>query len=111
MDITNEFEKRKSFLNWSVICSLKGIEITDQLSSNPRDLTMILNGVELNPINFFKRIEEEFDRAVEEKANEKLEQAKHDILDEYQEKVDEITNEIENVLWESIRGKKETEDK
>ena len=81
MDITEKFEDRHSFLHWFIIASLTGIEITDKIRSHPMLVTMQINGQEVNPVNSINRLEDQFNRMVEDKACAMLESMRTEIDD------------------------------
>jgi len=98
MDLTKQYEKRESFVNWFLICALSGVEITDQVRDKPRNVTMQLNGVEINPLHAIDRLEGEFDRLVEKSVQEKIEQLKTSILNPLEEQIgDMITDLKQNI--------------
>jgi hypothetical protein len=98
MDLTEQYQDRDSFIHWFLICALKGVDITDQIRAEPRKVTMQLNGVELNPMHALKRLEGEFDRLVEKSALEKVEDLKRDILEPFEEQVEDMTSALKKLV-------------
>ena len=98
MDLTKEYKNRDSFIQWFLICALKGVEITENVRNEPRDVKMQLNGVELNPLHALKRLEKEFNRLVEKKALERIEEIENDILEPFNEQVEELTRSLKNLV-------------
>lgn len=72
MDVTKEYKERDSFLKWFMIAALSGVDMKSGVIEVPRNLVLTLNGIELNVIHALKRLEEEFDRIVDAKVDEKL---------------------------------------
>jgi hypothetical protein len=102
MDITKEFENRRSLLHWFLIDSLVGIKIEQPITDIPRILTMQLNGIEINPLKAIERLEEQFDKLVEEKARELFEELKRDILEPFEDKVKELTDSVGLLITSKI---------
>lgn len=103
----NTFEDKDSFNYWFMIASLTDIDITDNIKDYPRVITMQINGDEINPENALKRLKEECDHKVNEKAKELAEQMKYEILDPISEKLVDIENSIDKQFEEYIeKGKK-----
>jgi hypothetical protein len=80
MDLTKEFENRNSFLHWFIIASLTGVDITENIKSDPMDITMQINGEEVNVLNSIKRLEEQFNTLVNDKALELIEGARDELI-------------------------------
>ncbi len=81
MDITKEFDCTEGFLHWFTIAALSGVEITEEVRARPLNLTMNLNGSDLNVVNALHRLEQEMDRIIEEKVEERLEKFDSDKMD------------------------------
>ena len=91
MDLTKEFKEHNSFIHWFLIAALTGIEITKEVKAKPRLVTMLINGVEINPLKAITRLEEQFDRMVADKAKEQVEEIKKDIMAPFDEQVEDMT--------------------
>lgn len=102
MDITKRFEDRDSFIHWFIIATLSGVEITENMRDCPRNLTMQLNGEDVNPENAIDRLEEEFNRMVEQKAKEMLDDMRRDILQPFEEKVEEMTGHLDELITSKL---------
>ena len=102
MDITKQFEDRDAFLHWFLIASLAGIKVEGAVTEVPRNLTMQLNGVDLNPEAALKRLEEQFDKLVAEKAQDLFEEMKRDILEPFEDKVKEMTDAVDSLVSAKI---------
>ena len=99
MDVTKEFKDRESFLHWFVIASVAGIKTkSEELCKEPRLITMQLNGVEIDPLRAINRMEEEFDRLVEKKAKELVEDITDDILSPFEEQVEDLTSAVKDII-------------
>lgn len=102
VDMTQQFEDRDGFLHWFLIASLAGIKVEGAVTEVPRIVTMQLNGVEVNPEAAIKRLEEQFDMLVVEKANELFEELKQDILKPFEDKVEEMTEVVKSLVAAKI---------
>lgn len=100
MDLTQEFDKTDSFIHWFIICALVGIDITEEVKKRPIDIKMTINEVEMNPLASLKRLEEEFDRLVDKKANEKIDIITDNIIEPFQEKIQELTDKLHELVFE-----------
>ncbi|MFA7287249.1 MAG: hypothetical protein WC055_00055 [Melioribacteraceae bacterium] len=99
----NKFTDTKSFHHWFMISALSGIDITEEIKSIPRVITMQINGVEINPEKALSRLEEEFDGLVEKEAKKMVQEMKNDILDPFEEKVRELTEGIEELIENKLK--------
>jgi hypothetical protein len=83
MNIDKQFEDRDSFLHWFIIAALTGVTITDNMKSDKEtNITMQLNGVEINPINSINRLEDQFDRMVKDKSIELIRDMQFEMQEE-----------------------------
>jgi hypothetical protein len=94
MEITERFENRDSFLHWFIIASLTGVEITAPMKSNPMNITMQINGEEVNPLNSIDRLEQQFERMVRDKACSLVEDIKYKLTERLNTSVGEVLEEI-----------------
>ena len=90
MNIEERFEDRDSFINWFIIASLAGIEITGEIKSKPMVVTMQINGEEVNPANSIDRLEKQFDRMVKDKACEMIDELKWDLGEKIRLNLEEV---------------------
>lgn len=104
MDITEEFKKRE-FVNWFIIASLKGIDITDVVKSEPRIVTMQINGVEINPLNAIKRLEKEFDHQIQKEVDMRFESLKADILNPIDDEITDMLSDLRKLIDNKVKGK------
>lgn len=102
MDITDDFEKRDSFLHWFLICALTGTKLTNEIKQKPYNLTMTWNGVDINCIRAISRLEDQFDDLVEKKAKKMIEDMKYDIMEPFHDKIDSMTEEIDTLIKERL---------
>lgn len=98
MDMTDQFSDRESFINWFLIAALSGVEITDKVRSEPRMVTMQLNGVEINPLAALKRLEEQFDRVVSEEAKKLFEEKQRAIFSPFEDKIREMSECVSSII-------------
>ena len=94
MDITEKFKDRGTLLHHFIIASLTGVEITDEMTKYPRILTMQINGQEVNPVNSIERLEQQFDRLVEDEARKMLEDLKFKINEKVELNVEQLLDEV-----------------
>ena len=94
MDVTEKFDDRDSFLHWFIIASLTGVEITEEIRSRPMVVTMQINGEEVNPANYIKRLGEEFDRMVNDKSQEAIEDLRDRIIEKLDLGIDSLIGEV-----------------
>jgi len=94
MEITERFENRDSFLHWFIIASLTGVEITAHMKSNPMNITMQINGEEVNPLNSIDRLEQQFERMVRDKACSLVEDIKYKLTERLNTSVEGVLEEI-----------------
>lgn len=111
MDVTEEFYKR-GWLEHMVICSLAAgkVEITEELSTNPKILTMQLNGVELDPLHFIKKLEDCFEESVKQEADKIVEEIKYTAMESIEETLDELNDTIKKMIDDKLGKYKEEED-
>lgn len=100
MDLTKEFKDQESFIHWFIIAAVCGTEITEAMKSEPRNITMQLNGEEIDPKRALLRLEEEFDRCVDKKAEEKIADIKRDILNPFEDEIERLTDTIDEMIAE-----------
>lgn len=111
MDMTEEFKNREGFLHWFLIASLTDVKTkSEKMYKEPRMVTMQLNGVEIDPMRAINRLEEEFDRLVEVKAKEMIEDITDDILDPFNEQVEDLTSAVKNILSAKLPNHLKEED-
>ena len=101
MDLTEQF-KHHPFINWFIIAAVTGVDITEAMKRGTKDITMQVNGDEVDPLRALTRLEEEFDRMIEIRASELIEDLKRDILTPFEDKVDEIRGELDKMLTDKI---------
>jgi hypothetical protein len=102
MNMNAEYKNRDSFAHWFIIAALKDIEITENMRSAPKIITMQINGEEVNPTNAILRVEQEFDRNVKLRAKELFEQYKDEIFEPFETKVDEMTKSLDSLINEKL---------
>lgn len=105
MDLTEEF-KNDQFVKWFIIAAISdGSTITDEMSDLPREITMQINNVEIDPLRAMKRLEEEFDRNVELRSKELVEDMKNEIFEPFENKVQEVTDVLNKYLSDKVSKK------
>ena len=99
MDVTEEFKKR-GWLEHLIINTLsKDITlITDEVRADPKILTMQLNGVDLDPMHFVKRLEECYSDAVKKEAQEIIDEIKENALGPVEDLIDEMHDTIRDII-------------
>jgi len=100
MDLTKEFYEsdREDFIHWALIASLTGCDITENMRSKPMNVTMQINGEEVNPLNTLKRLEEVFDEQVMDKAKEILTSSSFELTCDIQELTDQFNEDLHDKL-------------
>ena len=108
-DVTNFMkEDRDGFANWFIICALTESEVGPDANIGgdiPYILKMQLNGIEIDPIKAIDSLEKQMNRMVEERALEMVEETKKDILEPFEEKVEDLTNSLDALIKEKITNK------
>ncbi len=97
MDLTKEY-KHDEFVKWFIIAAITGVEITEVMRTRPMNITMQINGAEIDPYRAMKRLEDEYDDLVARKARQMVEEIKQDILEPFEDKVMEITMAMEQFI-------------
>ena len=105
MDATSEFRNQDSLFHWFVIASLAGVEITDNITAKPLNLTMQINGEEVNPVAAIRRLEEEHDKMIVSKAKELVEEIKRDVLFPFEDAVLDLTEKLDVLVREKFEEK------
>ena len=85
-DATDDYDNDE-FFKWFLIASLSGMPLNDQIRSVPRNLRLTLNGQEINPLKAIKRLEQQFNSMVNDKASEIV-----------QEHMERIQHNIDNII-------------
>jgi hypothetical protein len=104
MDMTENFKDRESFIQWFLIAAMAGMDMTETVVAKPSNITMQINGIEMNPLRAIQRMEEEFKRQIEDAANEKVEDLKNEILDPFEEQVQDMTAALKNLVSKKLKG-------
>ena len=105
MDMSKNFEDRESFVQWFLIAAIAGMEMTEAVVSKPSNITMQINGIEMNPLRAIQRMEEEFKRQIKVAANEKVEDLKNEILNPFEEQVPDMTVALKRLVSDKLRSK------
>jgi hypothetical protein len=102
MNMNDEFKDRDSFAHWFIIAALSDTKITENLRSEPKIVTMQINGEDVNPTKAILRLEQEFDRNVKLRAKELFEQYKDEIFEPLGTKVEEMTKSLDSLINEKL---------
>ena len=101
MDLTKSFED-KEFIHWAIIASVTGCKVTDKMSATPFDITMQINGEEVNPLNILTRMEEQYDYQVAKEAKSILKSATYDLTESIQEMVNDFETSLSRKIDEEM---------
>lgn len=103
MDMTRQFDERDSFAHWFIIASLSGVKITENIKNRPMDVKMQINGEDVNPEKAILRLEEEFDRMVNSKARELLQEWKGDVMEPFEDKIKDMTESLDGLISDKLQ--------
>ena len=101
VDVTDVFDNRRQdeeFLHWFLIASITGEPITEEMKANPKILEMAINGEKINPVRAIKRLEEDFDRMVENRAKALVDEIQGQIYNAVNDGLCVARREIDKVL-------------
>lgn len=104
MDMTENFNDRKSFVQWFLIAAMADMGMTEAVVAVPSNITMQINGIEMNPLHAIQRMEEEFNLRIEEIVNERVVELKDEILDPFEEQVQDMTAALKALVCKKCKA-------
>ena len=78
-------------------------KVPKEFNITPTNLTMQINGIEIDPLHFIKKLEEQYQWQVERLATKLVDDLRDDALDPLTELLDDVTSAIKQTIKDKLK--------